>query len=157
MLLSSTFSPSSIVLPDLTRVANNSVPGSRRNSPISLKNSCPPPTYIVGDLCSTLQLYKNDAVYNYLLWSKCMSNKTMEDILVIIQWEKEMKLVLFQNDFKNLMFWTKKNLRFIVDNVHMVKWRFYFLRHQLMISEIARGNTLSIWQYIKSFKRKQAE
>ena len=58
MLLSSTFSPSSIVLPDLTRVANNSVPGNRRNSPISLKNSCPPPTYIVGDLCSTLQLYK---------------------------------------------------------------------------------------------------
>ena len=44
MLLSSTFSPSSIVLPDLTRVANSSVPGNRRNSPISLKNSCPPPT-----------------------------------------------------------------------------------------------------------------
>ena len=87
-----------------------------------------------------------------------MSNKVMEDILVIIQWEKEMKLVLFQNDFKKyLMSLTKKDLRFIVDNVHMVKWRFYFLRHQLMICEIAWGDTLSIWQYIKSYKRKQAE
>ena len=43
MLRSWTFSPNSIVLPDLTRLANNSVPGSLRKSPISLRNSCPPP------------------------------------------------------------------------------------------------------------------
>ena len=58
MLLSWTFSPSSIVDPDLTRLAKRSVPGNRRNKPISDKKSWPPPTYIVGDRCSTLK-YKN--------------------------------------------------------------------------------------------------
>ena len=53
MLRSWTSSPSSTAVPGPMRCEKSTVPGKRRNSPISQRNSWRPPVNVTGDFCST--------------------------------------------------------------------------------------------------------